>query len=89
MKREIICQTCEPKLRKLFNIEPHKTTSTPYPNEHVKMIGGSAMFSYVCDHCNAPIRQREFCFAVSIWNDRHPNDHFPWERDYIMPGVMT
>jgi hypothetical protein len=73
MKREILCQKCEPRVREVV--------SKPYPGEYDKFMSGHAKADFLCDHCAEPISTGQFCWAMSIWTDRLP--YTPWELEYI------
>ena len=80
MKREIICEKCEVKKRKLFPNE------NPYPGEHIKFVKGKAEKELICDGCTDynPIHKGENCCAVSIWADYGGIPYYQWESQFII-----
>ena len=77
MKRQIVCNKCKSKLRKLF------PTDTPYPGEHVKFVAGKAKSVFMCDHCGCTINATDNCFSFSIWADYGGVPYHEWEPDYL------
>ena len=81
MKREILCPKCQEKVRKLF------PTDTPYPDEHVKFVVGTAKRDFICDNCTTPIFISEDCCAFTIWADHGRQPYKEWEHDYLTTEV--
>jgi hypothetical protein len=77
MKREIVCETCKEKLKKLF------PTDFPYPGERIKFVDGKALFSMICDHCGEPIVKDQPACAVSIWATHGRIVYYHWEHDFL------
>ena len=77
MKREILCQSCEEKVRKLFPVE------SPYPGEHIKLVNGKSLKNMVCDGCDKFIIEGEAVCAFSIWADYGGVPYYSWESDFI------
>jgi len=78
LKREILCEKCKAKLRKLF------PTDHPYPGEHVKFVSGKSRDNCICDYCGAEIHAGDPACAFSIWADRGADPYREWESLYII-----
>uniref|UniRef100_A0A6M3LFE4 Uncharacterized protein n=2 Tax=viral metagenome TaxID=1070528 RepID=A0A6M3LFE4_9ZZZZ len=74
MKREILCQACIEKMRKLF------PSDNPYPGEHIKRVIGKARQDFECDNCGQPVATGDECMCFSIYKD---GGYLEWEYVFI------
>lgn len=88
MKREIVCERCQPPLRGLY------ATDEPYPGEHVRFVHGRLLAEteagtdvVVCDQCGYPLRAGGFAWAFSAWADYGGVPYFEWEDRYLADPV--
>lgn len=89
MKREIICASCLAQRKKMFGLKltegDNPQLFDPYPGEHMKLVAGRALFSFVCDACGIFISPGGKCWCSSIWSDRSAIGYHEWESHYIEP----
>ena len=78
MKREIICPKCIESIRELKNTM--NKNPNIYKGEDLKVLVGSALMDFYCDHCNKVILNGHRCFAVTIFIE---GTYYPWEYGYI------
>lgn len=73
MKREILCELCVKKVKRL--VLPSE------PGEYVKFMSGTLRSSCVCDNCNVGLNVGEPVSAMSMWTDRIPYEE--WEHKFV------
>jgi hypothetical protein len=76
MKREINCEDCAKGWR-------NAAKRAKQDNEEIRIIGGLALGSMLCDGCGDPILPGGLCWAVSVWSLNYGNPYFPWESECI------
>lgn len=75
MKREIICQKCEPEITKIYG--------KPRNDERTIRKEGRSLNQYRCDYCGEIIEALTMCFAFSAWSIHHGIPYFPWEHTML------
>ena len=86
MKREIRCCECRNSILKRYKLQPSDDVVTvidPYPEEHIKIVRGTAIIYCMCDTCGKEISPGDECFAVSTWADYGGTHYYEWEEEYI------
>jgi hypothetical protein len=79
MKRDILCNKCAKDRREQY------PTDTPYPEEHIKFVHGTARGDMLCDGCTyrTEIKKGEECCAFSSWADYGGIPYNEWEHEFI------
>jgi len=72
MKREILCESCAPKVRKL--------ALPSEPGEGYAAVPGKLKASCQCDYCSQPLNAGDSAVASSMYIDGR---YYPWEEDYL------
>lgn len=73
MKREILCESCAPKVRKLV-LPPLE------PGVGYTAVPGKLKASCQCDFCSQPLNAGDSAVASSIYIDGR---YYSWEGDYV------